>query len=93
MHIGIDARLVYYTRAGIGEYTLRLTQALANTFSEHRFTLLRDRRDKQPLLQAPNVTGRAPLCPATIASSSGSCRGWSMAWALTCSTARISSRR
>lgn len=55
MHIGIDARLVYYTRAGIGEYTLRLTQALARTFSEHCFTLLQDRRNKQPLLEAPNI--------------------------------------
>jgi glycosyltransferase involved in cell wall biosynthesis len=64
MHIGIDARLVYYTRAGIGEYTLRLTQALANTFSEHRFTVLRDRRDKQPLLQASNVEGKTSFVPS-----------------------------
>ena len=55
MHIGIDARLVYHTRAGIGEYTLRLTQALARTFSEHHFTLLQDRRNKQPLVAARNV--------------------------------------
>jgi glycosyltransferase involved in cell wall biosynthesis len=55
MHIGIDARLVYHTRAGIGEYTLRLTQALAKTFGEHSFTLLQDWRDKQPLLSAPNI--------------------------------------
>ena len=45
MHVGIDARLVYYTRAGIGEYTLRLTQALADAYPEDRFTLLQDRRD------------------------------------------------
>ncbi len=55
MHIGIDARLVYHTRAGIGEYTLRLTQALAKTFREHTFTLLQDRRSKQPLLEAANI--------------------------------------
>ncbi len=55
MHIGIDARLVYHTRAGIGEYTLRLTQALAKTFREHTFTLLQDRRSRQPLLEAPNI--------------------------------------
>ncbi len=55
MQIGIDARLVYHTRAGIGEYTLRLTQALARAFSEHRFTLLQDRRSRQPLVEAPNV--------------------------------------
>jgi glycosyltransferase involved in cell wall biosynthesis len=62
MHIGIDARLAYYTRAGIGEYTLRLTQALARTFSDHRFTLLQDRRNKQPLVQAANVVvARTPV--------------------------------
>ncbi len=55
MQIGIDARLVHYTRAGIGEYTLRLTQALANTFPEDRFALMQDRRDAQPLIAAPNV--------------------------------------
>ena len=54
MHIGIDARLVYYTRAGIGEYTLRLTQALAKAYSHSadRFTLLQDRRNSPPLVDA-----------------------------------------
>jgi glycosyltransferase involved in cell wall biosynthesis len=55
MHIGIDARLVYYTRAGIGQYTLRLTQALATAYRDVRFTLLQDRRNKHPLVDAPNV--------------------------------------
>lgn len=64
MHIGIDARLVYHTRAGIGEYTLRLTQALARTFGEHHFTLLQDRRDKQSLLAAPNIKVAHTLVPS-----------------------------
>jgi glycosyltransferase involved in cell wall biosynthesis len=55
MHVGIDARLVYYTRAGIGEYTLRLTQALAATYPGDRFTLLQDFRSSQPLVDVANV--------------------------------------
>ncbi len=55
MHVGIDARLVYYTRAGIGEYTLRLTQALAEAFPQDRFVLLQDRRQQQKLIGAGNV--------------------------------------
>lgn len=55
MQIGIDARLVYHTRAGIGEYTLRLTQALAAAYPEERFTLLQDTRTSQPLINAENV--------------------------------------
>lgn len=55
MHIGIDARLVYHTRAGIGEYTLRLTQALAVSYPEERFTLLQDTRTSQSLIEAANV--------------------------------------
>jgi glycosyltransferase involved in cell wall biosynthesis len=55
MHIGIDARLVYYTRAGIGEYTLRLAQALATAFPTDQFTLLQDWRNRQPLVDASNV--------------------------------------
>ena len=55
MQIGIDARLVHYTRAGIGEYTLRLTQALARAFPEDRFALMQDRRDAQSLIDAANV--------------------------------------
>ncbi len=55
MHIGIDARLVYHTRAGIGEYTLRLTQALAELYPDQRFTLLQDARAGQAFVKADNV--------------------------------------
>jgi len=66
MHIGIDARLVYYTRAGIGEYTLRLTQALAKAYSHGAdwFTLLQDRRNPVPLVDAPNVNTARCLVPS-----------------------------
>ena len=55
MHVAIDARLVHYTRAGIGEYTLRLTHALAEAYPGDRFTLLQDFRDASPAVIADNV--------------------------------------
>jgi len=45
MRIGIDARLIYYTDAGISQYTLRLIQGLAEIDQEDEFLILRDRRD------------------------------------------------
>ena len=64
MRIGIDPRLVYYTRAGIGEYTLRLTQALADGFPGERFVLLQDFRSQHPLIDAQNVTKASSLVPS-----------------------------
>jgi glycosyltransferase involved in cell wall biosynthesis len=61
MHIGIDARLVYHTRAGIGQYTLNLAEALAVSFPQDQFTLLQDRRQKKPLVEAPNVAAVTSL--------------------------------
>jgi len=45
MRIGIDARLIYYTRDGISQYTLRLIQGLAELDQKENFLILRDRRD------------------------------------------------
>ena len=46
MRIGIDARLVYYSRAGIGQYILRIVQALSEIdVSGHQFILLQSRKD------------------------------------------------
>ena len=56
MHVAIDARLVHYTRAGIGEYTLRLTRALAEAYPADHFTLLQDFRDTSPAVTANNIT-------------------------------------
>jgi glycosyltransferase involved in cell wall biosynthesis len=64
MHIALDARLVYYTRAGIGEYTLRLTQALAAVYPDHRFTLVQDRRMPVPLVDAANVRAMRSFVPS-----------------------------
>ena len=64
MHIGIDARLVYHTRAGIGQYTLHLANALAKSFPQDHFTLLQDRRHTQPLVEAPNVSVASSFVPS-----------------------------
>ena len=46
MRIGIDARLVYYSRAGIGQYILRLAEALAGLDAhQDQFILLQSRKD------------------------------------------------
>jgi glycosyltransferase involved in cell wall biosynthesis len=46
MRIGIDARLVYYSRAGIGQYIMRLAEALASLKPYHDdFVLLQSRKD------------------------------------------------
>ena len=55
MRIGIDARLLYYRRAGIGQYTLRLTEALAAEAPRERIFLLHDWRQRGGLPQAPNL--------------------------------------
>jgi glycosyltransferase involved in cell wall biosynthesis len=56
MRIAIDARLLYYRRAGIGQYTLRLLQALTQEASQERFLLLHDWRQRRHLLEAPNLS-------------------------------------
>jgi glycosyltransferase involved in cell wall biosynthesis len=61
MRIGIDARLVYYSRAGIGQYILRLVEALARSdASGEQFVLLQSRKDPTKLDQHPGFS-RASL--------------------------------
>ncbi len=55
MDIGIDARLVSYRHAGIGRYTLRLANALARADRENTYYILQHRRQRDPLINAPNV--------------------------------------
>jgi glycosyltransferase involved in cell wall biosynthesis len=56
MRIGIDARLVYYSRAGIGQYILRLVEALARAdISNEQVFLLQSRKDRTQLNQHPNI--------------------------------------
>jgi glycosyltransferase involved in cell wall biosynthesis len=47
MRIGIDARLVYYSKAGIGQYILRLAEALEQLAPpDTKFLLLQSRKDE-----------------------------------------------
>jgi len=54
MRIGIDARLTYYTDAGISQYILRLIQGLAQIDQQNEFVILRDRRDRQIITENHN---------------------------------------
>lgn len=45
MRIGIDARMAYYTEAGIGQYIRRLVQGLARIESPEKFVLFQSRKD------------------------------------------------
>ncbi len=64
MRIGIDTRLVFYQKAGIGQYILGLTNALAEIDHEDEFTLFHSRRDLQPIVQAPNFKHEAVWTPS-----------------------------
>lgn len=45
MRIGIDARMAYYTGAGIGQYIRRLVKGLARIDSPEKFVLFQSRKD------------------------------------------------
>ena len=45
MRIGIDARMAYYTKAGIGQYIRRLVQGLAQLNTPEKFVLFQSRKD------------------------------------------------
>jgi glycosyltransferase involved in cell wall biosynthesis len=52
MRIGIDARLVFYNRAGIGQYIVQLIEALARLKSDETFLILQSRKDKSTIIEA-----------------------------------------
>jgi glycosyltransferase involved in cell wall biosynthesis len=54
MRIGIDARLVYYSQAGIGQYILHLAEGLARIDRENEYVLLQSRKDDTTILEQPN---------------------------------------
>jgi glycosyltransferase involved in cell wall biosynthesis len=61
MRIGIDARLVYYSRAGIGQYIMRLAEALAKLNTDQdEFILLQSRKDDTRIVNGRNFS-RASL--------------------------------
>ncbi|MGE5140484.1 MAG: glycosyltransferase family 4 protein [Rudaea sp.] len=64
MRIGIDARLVFYQKAGIGQYISRLVQALAEADRQDEFVIYQSRRDSSRLVDAPNFIRRSLLTPS-----------------------------
>ncbi len=65
MKIGIDCRLHYYNRTGIGHYIRNLIREFpesANT--EMELVLLQSRREREALLQAPRMRCRRVFTPA-----------------------------
>ncbi len=54
MRVGIDARLVYYSQAGIGQYIIHLVNGLANVDQENEYVLLQSRKDDTTILKEQN---------------------------------------
>ena len=54
MRIGIDARLTYYTQAGIGQYIIHLVKSLARIDDETEYLILQSRKDKSTLIEKSN---------------------------------------
>ena len=60
MRVGIDARLVHYTKAGIAQYIIHLIRGLAELDGATEYVVLQSRKDKAPFIQRPNFR-RYPL--------------------------------
>jgi len=65
MRIGIDARLVYYNRAGIGQYILRLVEALAEIHpAQDQFVLLQSRKDNSSIIHSNGFSRKSVWTPS-----------------------------
>lgn len=64
MRIGIDARLVHYSRAGIGQYIAGLVGGLSQCDEDHEFILLQSRKDRTVLTDTPNFTRKSLWTPS-----------------------------
>jgi len=64
MRIGIDARLAYYSRAGIGQYILGLVEGLSKVDEEDEFILLQSRKDETILADRPNFFKKSLWTPS-----------------------------
>ncbi len=65
MRIGIDARLVFYNRAGIGQYILQLVEALATLHPlNDEFVLLQSRKDKSCIIHSNGFDRRSLWTPS-----------------------------
>ncbi len=63
MRVGIDARLVYYRKAGISQYTLRLLAEYAKLGLHDEFVILQSRKDRTILVDQPNFRRRSIWTP------------------------------
>lgn len=54
MRIGVDARITYYARGGIRNYTLQLLRALAELDRATDYRILYSRKERTPFLPGPN---------------------------------------
>ena len=65
MKIGIDCRLHYYNRAGIGRYIRNLVQEFPHcAAADMELILFQSRRERGALIQAPAIRRRTVLTPA-----------------------------
>lgn len=65
MRIGIDARLVFYSRGGIGEYIVQLIEALANLEPiDDAFVVLQSRKDKSPIINSNGFERKSLWTPS-----------------------------
>lgn len=64
MRIGIDARMVYYTQAGISQYTQRLIRALAEIDQDNEYLVIQNWRDREPLSLNHNFKRVSFISPA-----------------------------
>lgn len=64
MRIGIDARLVYYNPAGIGEYIVQLARALAKIQADDQFILLQSRKDRKTIIQSNGFVRQSLWTPS-----------------------------
>jgi len=64
MRIGIDARIAYYTRAGIGQYTWRLIEALAALDHADDFHVFKHRKDQTRFASQANFQHHAVWTPS-----------------------------
>jgi glycosyltransferase involved in cell wall biosynthesis len=65
MRIGIDARLVFYNRAGIGAYILQLIEALAKVDPQKdTFVVLQSRKDKSSIISSNGFERKSLWTPS-----------------------------
>ncbi len=64
MRIGIDARILGYRRAGIGKYTQRLIERLAELETEDEFFILHSYKDSDTLVHQSNFHRRRLWTPS-----------------------------